>query len=209
MVKICARLEAQGACTDPLCREYHQVHICELCSVFCASTKWYEAHLAGKNHRRRLRGFDGRQYHCTICDTQVSGQRFWVQHVKGMQHCRNAEIKGALANVAPIIPDTLPGKSFCGVCDKYVPNSLWASHPQSSDHRKKEGYAAFKIALEEAEKDRHGVVLSEGLDFGIVESEDAARGVSRTLTIEITVPSSRVIIKSVSFSSSFTGTQSP
>jgi len=111
--------------------------------------------------------------------------------------------------VAPIIPDTLPGKSFCGVCDRYVPNPLWASHPQSSDHRRKEGYAAFKIALEEAEKDKYGVALSEGLDFGIVESEDAAQGVSRALTIEIMVPSWQVIIKNVSFSSSFTGTQSP
>lgn len=209
MVKICARLEAHGACTDSLCTEYHQVHICELCGVFCASTKWYEAHLAGKNHRRRLSGFDGRQYHCTICDTQVYGQKSWNQHVNGKQHCTNAENKGVLPVIAPVIPDALPGKSFCGVCDKYIPHALWASHPKSSEHRRKEGYTAFKTALEEAEKDKHGVVLSEGLDFGIVESADAVQGVSHTLTIETTVPSSRVTIKNVSLSSSFTGTQSP
>jgi helicase MOV-10 len=114
-----------------------------------------------------------------------------------------------LADATPFIPDALPGKSFCGVCDKYVPEFLWASHQKSSEHRRREGYTAFKTALEEAEKDKHGVVLSEGLDFGIVESADAARGVSRTLTLESTVPSSRVIIKRVSLSSSFTGTQSP
>jgi helicase MOV-10 len=209
MVRICARLEAHGACTDPQCKEYHDVHICEPCGVFCASTKWYEAHIAGKNHRRRLGGYDGRQYHCTICDTLVLGQKTWTQHVNGKQHCRNAEIKGMLADATPVIPDALPGKSFCGVCDKYFPESLWASHQKSSEHRRREGYTAFKTALEEAEKDKHGVVLSEGLDFGIVESADAARGVSRTLTLESTVPSSRVIIKRVSLSSSFTGTQSP
>jgi len=107
------------------------------------------------------------------------------------------------------MPETLSGKVFCGVCDKQIPSARWASHPQSLEHRRKEGYTAFKTALEEAEKDKHGVVLSEGLDFGIVESADAARGVSRTLIIETTVPSSRVTIKKVSLSSSFTGTQSP
>ena len=101
------------------------------------------------------------------------------------------------------------GKSFCGVCDKHIPDALWASHPKSQEHRRKEGYTAFKVSLEEAEKDKHGVTLSEGLDFGIIESADAARGVSQTLTIETTVPSSRVTIKNISLSSSFTGTQSP
>ena len=29
----------------------------------------------------------------------------------------------------------------------------------------KEDYTALKVSLEEAEKDKHGVALSEGLDF--------------------------------------------
>jgi helicase MOV-10 len=42
-----------------------------------------------------------------------------------------------------------------------------------------------------------------------MENADAARGASRTLTIESTVPSSRVTIKKVSLSSSFVSGQSP
>jgi helicase MOV-10 len=42
-----------------------------------------------------------------------------------------------------------------------------------------------------------------------MDNADAARGAIRTLTIESTVPSSRVIIKKVSLSSSFVGRQSP
>ncbi|KAG1738706.1 RNA helicase [Suillus lakei] len=209
MVVICPQLEAHGACTNPLCTGYHDVHLCELCGVFCASSKWYEAHLASKKHRRKLAGLDGGQYHCTICGTPVFGHKSWVQHVQGKRHRKNAENKGVLPELAPVIPDAFPGKIFCGVCDKQIPEGLWASHPRSLEHRRKEGYTAFKAALEEAEKDKHGVVLSEGLDFGIVENADAARGTSRFLTIETTVPSSRVTIKKVSLSSSFVGGQSP
>lgn len=208
MVIICPQLEAHGACTNPLCTGYHDIHLCELCGIFCASTKWHEAHLASKKHRRKLAGLGG-QYHCTICGTSVSGHKSWVQHVQGKRHCRNAKNMGVLPEVAPAIPESLPGNVFCGVCDKQVPESLWPSHPQSLEHRRKEGYTAFKTALEEAEKDKHGIVLSKGLDFGIMENADAARGALQTLTIESTVPSSRVIIKKVSLSSSFVGGQSP
>ncbi|KAG1741528.1 RNA helicase [Suillus paluster] len=207
MVKICPQLEAHGACTNPLCTGYHDVHLCELCGVFCASTKWYEAHLASKNHRRKLAGHDGRQYHCTICATHIFGQKSWGQHVQGTRHRRNAENKGVSAEVAPAIPEALPGQ-FCGVCDSQISQALWDSHPRSFEHRRKAGYMAFKIALEEAEKDKHGILISEGLDFGIVESADAARGVLRTLTIETTVPSSRVTIKKASLSS-FMGGKTP
>ncbi|KAG2058194.1 P-loop containing nucleoside triphosphate hydrolase protein [Suillus hirtellus] len=209
MVRICSQLEAHGACTVPLCTGYHDVHLCELCGIFCASTKWYEAHLASKKHRHKLAGHDGSQYQCTICGTSVSGRKSWVQHLKGKRHHKNAEKKGVLPEVALAIPEAFPGKVFCGICDKQIPESLWPSHPRSLEHRRKEGYTAFKTALEEAEKDKHGIVLSEGLDFGIMENVDAARGALQTLTIESTVPSSRVTIKKVSLSSSFVSGQSP
>ncbi|KAG1732662.1 RNA helicase [Suillus paluster] len=208
MVQICPQLEAHGACTDSQCTGYHDVHICELCGVFCSSTAWYEAHLLSANHRRQSAGHDGRRHHCVICDAYVSGRRCWDDHVRGRQHCRNAEHKGVSADVAPVI-QALPGELFCSACDRHVPEALWASHLQSAEHRRKEGYNAFKTALEEAKRDKNGVVISEGGDFGIVESVDAARGESRTLKIETTVASSRVTIKKVSLSSSFTRRQSP
>ncbi|KAG2071488.1 P-loop containing nucleoside triphosphate hydrolase protein [Suillus decipiens] len=208
MVKICPQLEAHGACTDTHCTGYHDVHLCELCGVFCASTKWYEAHLASKKHRRKLAGHDGSQYHCTTCNALISGHKSWGQHIRGKRHLRHAQNRDVLPEVAPAIPDAFPGRVFCGVCDKQILERLWPSHPQSLEHRRKEGYTAFKTALEEAEKDKHGIVLSEGLDFGIIENADAARGVLRTLTIESTVPSSRITVKKVSLSSSFVGGQS-
>ncbi|KAG0706249.1 P-loop containing nucleoside triphosphate hydrolase protein [Suillus ampliporus] len=200
-LKICPQLQAHGACTDSRCKEYHDVHLCELCGVFCPSTQCHEAHLAGKNHRRQLAGHDGRRYHCTICDVSVSGHK--------KKHCKNAKKQDVPVEVAPVIPEAIPSEFFCAVCDREIPQALWASHPQSPEHRRKEGYSAFKTALEEAQKDKNGIVLSEGGDFGIVESADAALGVSRTLKIKNTVPSSRVTIKKVSLSSSFTGRQSP
>lgn len=209
MIIICPQLKAHGACTDTQCTGYHDVHLCELCGIFCTSTKCHEAHLASKKHHRKLDGHDGTQYQCTICGTPVVGRKSWDQHLQGKRHRRKAEKKGVLPEVAPAIPEAFPGKVFCGICDKQIPEGLWPSHPQSPGHRRKQGYTAFKTALEEAEKDKHGIVLSEGLDFGIMENADAARGVLRTLTIESTVPSSRVTIKTVSLSSSFVGRQSP
>ncbi|KAG1732660.1 RNA helicase [Suillus paluster] len=194
-LNICPQLEAHRACTDPQCTKYHDVHLCELCGVFCVSTQWYDAHLASENHRRQLAGHDGHKYHCTTCGTYMFGQKSWGDHVKGKRHCKNAKDKGVPAEVAPVIPSALPCKLLCGVCDTQIPQALWASHLQSLEHRTKQGYNAVKSALEEALKDKNGVVIPEGGDFGIVESADAERGVSRTLKIQTTVPSSRVTIK--------------
>ncbi|KAH7924362.1 RNA helicase [Leucogyrophana mollusca] len=199
MVRICPQLEAHGACTIAQCPEYHEVKTCELCGVFCASFAWYEAHIAGKKHRRKAAG-STTTLHCPVCNVYIYGQRVWEQHILGGAHAKKALQQGLSPAVEPIIPDTLPGRVFCSVCDKHIPEGQWSSHSQNFDHRKKEGYAAYKAALREAEKDKHGVIVSGDADFGVVEILDAKDGVSRSLTIQTTVPSSRLTICSISVS---------
>ncbi|KAH7924376.1 P-loop containing nucleoside triphosphate hydrolase protein [Leucogyrophana mollusca] len=208
MVRICPQLEAHGVCTIAQCPEYHEVKTCELCGVFCASFAWYEAHIAGKKHRRKAAG-SNTTLHCSVCNVYIYGQRVWEQHVLGGPHAKKALQQGLSPAVEPTIPDTLPGRVFCSVCDKHIPEGLWSSHSQSFDHRKKEGYGAYKAALREAEKDKHGVIVSGDADFGVVEILDAKNGVSRSLTIQTTVPSSRFTIVSTNFSSPITSAPSP
>ncbi|KAH7908653.1 RNA helicase [Hygrophoropsis aurantiaca] len=207
MAKICPHLEAHGACTVPQCPHNHDVKVCELCGVLCASSAGYEAHITGKKHRRKLAG-SGVVYHCLVCDIYVS-KGVWDQHISGRPHARRANEQGVSAGIEPIIPDALPGRTFCSVCDKHIPEHLWSSHSTNFIHRKKEVYAAYKVAMGEAEKDKHGVTVSDNMEFGIIEPTVASRGTSKSLTIQTTIPSSRITIVSTKFSSSITTSPSP
>ncbi|KAF7971347.1 hypothetical protein HWV62_21363 [Athelia sp. TMB] len=59
-------------------------------------------------------------------------------------------------------------------------------------HRRKESVVAYKTAMEEAEKNKHGVTISASLDFGVVDIADAGRGVRVDFKIDTTIPVSRV-----------------
>ncbi|KAH7910662.1 hypothetical protein BJ138DRAFT_1008256 [Hygrophoropsis aurantiaca] len=167
----------------------------------------YEAHIAGERHRRKLAGSDV-VYHCSVCDIYIS-KGVWDQHISGRPHTRRANEQGVSADIAPIIPDALPGLIFCSVCDKHIPERLWSSHSTILGHRKKEAYVAYKAATGEAEKDKHGVTVSDNMEFGIIEPAVASRGASKSLTIQTTIPSSRITIVSAKFSSSTTNSPSP
>lgn len=84
-----------------------------------------------------------------------------------------------------------------------MPNHM-TRHLQSPKHLTAEKYVAYKATLEEAEKNKHGVTVSDVLDFGIVSAADAQKGVNVQFVIQTTVPGSRIKIVSALFPSTTT-----
>lgn len=81
MVAVCRALLNTGSCNDDSCRFHHDVHTCETCSVVCITGNAYQAHLAGKNHRRALGRAASTQVHsidaefCELCQIPILKNR--------------------------------------------------------------------------------------------------------------------------------------
>lgn len=63
-----------------------------------------------------------------------------------------------------------------------------------------QAFVSFRVAFEEAEKDKNGIEIShgeDGVDFDVVEVVDATAGVQTHVVIKNTVPQSRVQVKEV------------
>ena len=160
MVGVCRTLLNTGSCIDDNCRSHHDVHTCETCSVVCLTGHSYQAHLAGKYHRKTLE-------------------------------------RAAYAQAHGI--DT----EFCELCQIPILNHDWERHQRTRRHLNKQRFFAFKSLLEESEKDKHGISISspEGVDFGIIELEEAQVGRDAALVITTSVPRSSVRLTDVKLTS--------
>ena len=109
------------------------------------------------------------------------------------KHRSKAELAG-VSVVEPEEPTSGARNEYCAVCNMVIERRYWAGHVQSPKHRKKEHFAKYKTALEEAERDKHGVTVSGDLDFGIVSPSDAEKPgmMVKRLTVETTIPSARI-----------------
>ncbi|KAF9440154.1 hypothetical protein P691DRAFT_783172, partial [Macrolepiota fuliginosa MF-IS2] len=76
----------------------------------------------------------------------------------------------------------------------------WQSHLQHRDHLNRERYTTFKMALDEAEKEKNGVVLEGDVDFGILEPTIGAKGKVASLKVLINVPLAKIALASVKLS---------
>lgn len=63
-------------------------------------------------------------------------------------------------------------------------------------------FASFRSLLDEAERDKNGVVLDGSGDLDIVEVPAAQHGVQLTMTIRSTNPSLKVVLAEVKLASS-------
>ena len=160
MVTVCRGLLNSGSCSDDNCRFHHDIHICETCNVVCLTSKSYQAHLSGKNHRK-------------------TSERVAYAQAHGI--------------------DT----EFCELCRIPITNHDWERHQRTKRHLNKQRFFAFKSLLEEAEKDKHGISVSssEGVDFGIIELDEAHAGRNVTLMITTSVPRSSVRLVDVKMTS--------
>lgn len=142
---------------------------------------------------------------CEACSVVCLTGNFYQAHLAGKNHQKTLQ-RAVHAQAHGI--DT----EFCELCQKPIPNNNWERHQNTRRHVNKLRFFALKSLLEEAEKDKHGISVSasEGVDFGILEVEEAQVGRRVMLVIATSVPFSSVHLAEVKLTSTSTrGRTSP
>ncbi|KAK0204308.1 P-loop containing nucleoside triphosphate hydrolase protein [Desarmillaria ectypa] len=190
MVAVCPKILSVGHCDDDSCRLQHDILVCKPCRRICPNQKELDAHLISKKHLAATSGVPA-IYYCSVCD-RTMGRLSWESHVRGSPHLKAAKRRDVSPNVQPEVPEEVAGCTFCPPCNIHIPHSAWNIHLAGRKHRARTRYTKFTSALEEAEENKHGVVVEGNLDFDVVNSNVASSGVSAHLTISTTVPHARL-----------------
>ena len=201
---ICPNILSNGSCPDKACTRNHTLYICKLCSVTCPNQHTLDAHLNGQRHRKQLTGPRSlpKVPYCSLCETYVTGS--WLAHTRGKRHLAAARSQGRDANIKPEMNGDDPRAHIhCPVCKTFVHEDAWERHPGTRLHQRRLRFGALEFALEEAAKDKHGIVVSspEGLNFGVLEVDKACNGVQMTFNVQNTVPHSDVVLSEIKLSS--------
>lgn len=148
--------------------------------------------------------------YCAVCQKYVSGMKNWVQHIASPRHIAVAAQRGLPSDVDPEEPEYIPGHTLCSTCNSHIPDRNWPRHHLTPKHKDREQFVSFRSALDEAEKDKHGISVSGNFDFGIVDGPIAQSGVIIRSTIHNATPSSKVSLVSMTLASDKgSRTQSP
>ena len=133
---------------------------------------------------------------CEACSVVCFTSNAHQAHLGGKNH-RKTLARAAYAQAHGI--DT----EFCELCYIPIVDHNWERHQRTKRHSNKQRFFAFKSLLEEAEKDKHGISVSssDGVDFGIIELEEAQVGKGVALLITTSVPRSSVRLADVKLTS--------
>ncbi|KAI0075956.1 P-loop containing nucleoside triphosphate hydrolase protein [Panus rudis PR-1116 ss-1] len=208
-VQICPRLRTTGVCHEQGCEYRHDVRVCVPCGVVCINTTAYNGHIRGKKHRSRTNS-GRRVFHCSVCTKNVPEYQ-WDAHVEGKRHIGEAARKDVPWDVEPEEAVLKAHEKLCAVCDRIIPLNSWSAHVGGAPHRKMKEFIAYRAAFEEAERNKHGINVSyeeEGIDFGIVEPQEALVGVRLRFSVRNTSPHARIQIVEIRFSSQLTNYRS-
>ncbi|KAM6492610.1 P-loop containing nucleoside triphosphate hydrolase protein [Amanita muscaria] len=200
MPRNCRNVLAYGSCSDPSCKFNHTILTCEPCGFVASSASFYQSHLHGRKHLSRLAGTTVTVF-CPVCQKNI-GNGGWESHVRGRPHCNEANRQGVSPNVTPQQGVSSETEKYCDMCRITIRSYNWQRHVAGLQHRKREGYASYKTALDEAEKDKNGLMTEGDFDFGIVEPHLARSGVRCAAKIRLTTPTTRIAMVSYQLVSS-------
>lgn len=133
---------------------------------------------------------------CETCSVVCITGNSYQAHLGGRNHRRTLE-RTNYAAAHGIDTET------CELCRIPIINHDWQRHQRTKRHLNRQRFFAFKSLLEEAEKDKHGISVSdsEGVDFGIIELEEAQAGRGSALVVTTLVPRSSVRLVDVKMTS--------
>jgi len=201
MSTICPRILADGRCSNPLCAYAHAVFTCDPCGFMCISQSEMDEHNGSRVHINKIRG-ESLVLLCPICRTRHGGQRGWDYHLRSRKHDLAAQ-RAAVdpTRVTPEEMEHVPKHTFCVTCNVHIQDIYWDRHLGNSKHLEKEKYAAFKVVLDDTEKDRNGVTVQANFDFGIVDLAVAASGQVIEGFISTSVPTGRITLVNIQLAS--------
>lgn len=133
---------------------------------------------------------------CETCNVVCLTGNAYQAHIAGRNH-RETLRRG------PPVQENGIDTEFCELCKIRIVNNDRQRHERTKRHLTKQRFFTLKSLLEEAEKDKNGISVSssEGVDFGIIELEEAHAGIDVTLVITTTVPLSGVRLVDVRLTS--------
>ncbi|KAG6850077.1 hypothetical protein H0H93_001427 [Arthromyces matolae] len=110
---------------------------------------------------------------CDTCSFLCLSDEEMTEHMGSEAHSKKKSEKTPTHDNAEALE--VPGSTLCVACNLQIKNIYWNVHLRNPEHLKKDVFSGFKVALEEAEQDKHGVVIRGDFDFGVVAAH--SRGV--------------------------------
>lgn len=165
---ICEQILLNGVCQREGCMAKHDAHVCSICRVICPNQNQLNQHLAGKKHRNALAGSSNPVW-CEVCDVELYAAYEYMYHVRKRRH--QLLVAHLHKDPGPLAVGNSDDTAFCETCNVQVLSVYWRIHLSSPRHRGGRVYSTLKGALDEAEKNKNGVIVEdeEGVDFGILE----------------------------------------
>jgi helicase MOV-10 len=202
---LCPNFRQDGVCNAENCPHFHPNLICDLCGVAARNEEYMNAHLKGAKHAamQRARASQNVPKRCTICDVRLENPAACRDHTRGRGHVRllsELREQGRQVDEREILVDDDRNMFECLVCEIQVWQQTRAKHEQTQRHKRKERFLSIRHALEEAEKDKHGVSLSppgrDAFDLGLSEAGRA----SLEFSLKIDEARLRIILRSATLS---------
>lgn len=197
MASICPQLLTSGTCPDSSCSLLHDIQFCDLCGVTITSPAVQAAHFRGKLHCQKLLGKTLLLW-CTLCNTAIFSYQ-WALHTSTPKHVLAARIKGVspLIDGQKIVTD-IQGYKYCDQCHTHTPKAQWKAHTKARAHKRQERFSKFRAALDEAERDKHGLTIEGATDFDIIAPTVSSVGTVLALAVRMAIPHSKVTLVSAS-----------
>ena len=196
----CQNVLENGTCSVSNCPSEHNITVCEPCGRVFKNLHGFKQHVLGKRHR--IDSSNGGVLSCPLCDVNVFGSMGWQHHLKTKSHNSKAT---AGVEVEPEPGRTKGQVRYCEFCGTIVLCVHWENHINTPRHTSKVGFARYRAAIEDSEKDKNGVSINGDFDFGFIPpdgggGDDAGKKVSAT--IETTQPVSHSVLLSIRLASS-------
>ncbi|KAH6905316.1 RNA helicase [Coprinopsis sp. MPI-PUGE-AT-0042] len=112
----------------------------------------------------------------------------WAPHVTGKKHLKRATEMGVSPDVTPHQATTTLQFAFCEVCNLQMEHDMWAQHTQTRRHKGRETFMQYRAVLDEAEKDKNGVLIEGGQDLGYVDPASTQGNISFRVSIKSNLP---------------------
>jgi helicase MOV-10 len=184
--KNCPAAVATGQCTTDNCPLNHKILVCEPCGHIAANPSLYASHVQGRKHRMTISG-QNQLIQCPLCTISMT-MLAWTAHLNGKKHQKRAKVMGVSAVVTPHQATTTEHFALCEVCNVQMRHDVLPRHIQSRKHKGRETFMRYRAVLDEAEKDKNGLVVEGGGDLGFLDPVTTRGKLCFTVYIQSTLP---------------------
>jgi helicase MOV-10 len=188
----CPAIVATGTCSTKKCPHNHAIRLCKPCKYMAKDADEYALHVHSKNHLSTVAGTN-ELFQCPLCIVNLNAGA-WLQHIEGKRHQQLAISQ----NTSPIV-EPRPARStvkftICEGCKIEVESQDWQRHARSQKHRGRKTFTQYQSVLDEAEKDKNGLIVEGGGDLGCFNPSETGT-LSFKVNIKSALPSGKSVLR--------------